>query len=260
MGIELHFLALWPIRELGVCMLRCPEIVYFLVQVVIWKLDWVWIEVSIVVHEILADDIREVSNHRDSSPSSWKAETAVDRCMKFESGVLGKVCLSILLGCLVLCGNILILSWNIPHLTSVSRIHTCPDRRIVWNRLSYYISKTGFCDFPTVEAIEKFGNLLAVVVECGVESEEIIPSPEDIHTESDIKTIVCKAADIGCKWWKSWSIWIRNIHQHWSSCSVVVFDIEIENVEHSTCQGNCKEALLLPCKFRVARLADNHRW
>ena len=39
--------------------------------------------------------------------------------------------ISILLSCLVLCGNILILSWNIPHLTSVSRIHTSPDRRIV---------------------------------------------------------------------------------------------------------------------------------
>ena len=61
MSIELHDITLRPIWVLSVCVLRSPEISYCLVVVLLCECIRVSIEVSVIVDEGFAKDIREVS-------------------------------------------------------------------------------------------------------------------------------------------------------------------------------------------------------
>ena len=264
MGVEVGALALRPVRILGIGVLRRPvvadrlDLIVRRVQIRVLIID------RIVVDEGLAKDIGEVRREREELPSATQAETTVDRRVQSQSGVLDEGGLVESLGRLVHRQHIGIVTRDIPHLAAIGRVDTRIDRSVEHDRLALHISEAIGIQLPAVAAqffipgsVEELGNLFAIVVEIGIETQIVVATLEDVDTERNVNTRIGQTTDVGGKLRETGRVRIRDIHEHVGSLTAIELQFEIDEVKEPAAETGAEQRLLLPGQVVVGRLADD---
>ena len=114
------------------------------------------------------------------------------------AGVLGQFLFVEILGdsARIHCADILVLARKIPHRGTVFGIHSRINRVVIHHRLAYHIRNSGTGYFPAFSAVEKFGHLLGIIVEGGIECESVVPGLEYVHSDGDVHTCVLEGTHV----------------------------------------------------------------